>query len=50
MLGQHLADLGAEVVKVEWYKRYDLYRTRGVEHLAGKMRESDRRESSYPFQ
>ena len=31
LLGQFLADLGAEVIKVEWFKRYDLYRTRGVE-------------------
>lgn len=50
MVGQHLADLGAEVVKVEWYKRYDLYRTRGVERLRGKMPEEVRRESSYSFQ
>ncbi|MDA0339953.1 MAG: CoA transferase, partial [Proteobacteria bacterium] len=50
MVGQHLADLGAEVVKVEWYKRYDLYRTRGVERLRGKIPENIRRESSYSFQ
>lgn len=50
MVGQHLADLGAEVVKVEWFKRYDLYRTRGVERLRGKMPEDVRRESSYSFQ
>ena len=50
MVGQHLADLGAEVVKVEWYKRYDLYRTRGVERLRGKIPEAIRRESSYSFQ
>lgn len=50
MVGQHLADLGAEVVKVEWFKRYDLYRTRGVERLRGKMPEEERRESSYSFQ
>jgi crotonobetainyl-CoA:carnitine CoA-transferase CaiB-like acyl-CoA transferase len=50
MVGQHLADLGAEVVKVEWYKRYDLYRTRGVERLRGKIPEQVRRESSYSFQ
>ena len=36
LLGQYLADLGAEVIKVEWFKRYDLYRTRGVERMAGK--------------
>lgn len=50
MVGQHLADLGAEVVKVEWFKRFDLYRTRGVERLRGKMPEDIRRESSYSFQ
>lgn len=50
MVGQHLADLGAEVIKVEWFKRYDLYRTRGVERLRGKMPEETRRESSYSFQ
>lgn len=50
MVGQHLADLGADVIKVEWYKRYDLYRTRGVERLRGKMPEAIRRESSYAFQ
>jgi crotonobetainyl-CoA:carnitine CoA-transferase CaiB-like acyl-CoA transferase len=50
MVGQHLADLGAEVVKVEWYKRFDLYRTRGVERLRGKIPEAERREMSYSFQ
>ncbi|MGI9325734.1 MAG: CoA transferase [Pseudomonadales bacterium] len=50
MIGQHLADLGADVIKVEWYKRYDLYRMRGVERLRGQMPESIRRESSYAFQ
>ncbi len=50
MLGQQLADLGAEVVKVEWYKRFDLYRTRGVEALRGKLPEEIRRESSFAFQ
>ena len=50
MVGQHLADLGAEVIKVEWYKRHDLYRTRGVERMRGKMPEDVRRESSYSFQ
>jgi benzylsuccinate CoA-transferase BbsF subunit len=49
MLGQHLADLGAEVIKVEWFTRFDLYRMRGVEHLRGKMSESVRRESSFAF-
>ena len=45
-----LGDQGAEVVKVEWYKRFDLYRTRGVERLRGSMSEEIRRESSYSFQ
>ncbi len=49
MLGQLLADLGAEVIKVEWYKRFDMYRTRGVERLAGKFPEHIRREMSHSF-
>lgn len=49
LLGQLLADLGAEVIKVEWYKRFDLYRTRGVERLAGKYPEPVRREMSQSF-
>lgn len=49
LLGQFLADLGAEVIKVEWFKRYDLYRTRGVERMAGKYPESIRREMSHSF-
>lgn len=49
LLGQYLADLGAEVIKVEWFKRYDLYRTRGVERIAGKYPESIRREMSQSF-
>jgi crotonobetainyl-CoA:carnitine CoA-transferase CaiB-like acyl-CoA transferase len=49
LLGQLLADLGAEVIKVEWYKRFDVYRTRGVERLAGKMPEEVRREMSQSF-
>ncbi len=49
LLGQFLADLGAEVIKVEWFKRYDLYRTRGVERMAGKYHESIRREMSQSF-
>ena len=47
LLGQFLADLGAEVIKVEWFKRYDLYRTRGVERMAGKYPESIRRDVSF---
>jgi len=50
MMGQQLADLGAEVVKIEWYDRFDLYRTRGVERLRGKIPERVRRESSFSFQ
>ena len=49
LLGQFLADLGAEVIKGEWFKRYDLYRTRGVERMAGKYPESIRREMSHSF-
>ena len=37
LLGQFLADLGAEVIKVEWYKRFDPYRTRGVERMRKKV-------------
>ncbi|GAF43609.1 CoA transferase [Rhodococcus wratislaviensis] len=48
-LGQYLADLGAEVIKVEWYDRYDLYRTRGVERLRGRVSEETRREMSFSF-
>lgn len=49
LLGQMLADLGAEVIKVEWFRRYDVYRTRGVERLAGKYPEAVRREMSHSF-
>lgn len=49
LLGQYLADLGAEVIKVEWFKRYDLYRTRGVERMAGQYPEFIRREMSQSF-
>ena len=36
-LGQFLADLGAEVIKIEWHKRFDPYRTRGVERMRKKV-------------
>ncbi len=49
LLGQYLADLGAEVIKIEWYKRYDLYRMRGVERMAGKYPDFIRREMSQSF-
>jgi crotonobetainyl-CoA:carnitine CoA-transferase CaiB-like acyl-CoA transferase len=49
MVGQILADLGAEVVKVESRERFDLYRTRGLETMRGKMPEEERLESSFHF-
>lgn len=49
LLGHMLADLGAEVIKVEWYKRFDVYRTCGVERLAGQIPESVRRKMSQSF-
>ena len=49
MVGQILADLGAEVIKVEAPSRFDLYRTRGLEHLRKKMPEKTRIESSLYF-
>ena len=49
MVGQILADLGADVIKVEAPGRFDLYRTRGLEHLRKKMEEKTRIESSLYF-
>lgn len=49
MVGQMLADLGAEVIKVEAPNRFDLYRTRGLEAERGKMDEKARIESSLYF-
>ena len=49
MVTQILADLGAEVIKVEAPNRFDLYRTRGLEPLRGKMHEKTRIESSIYF-
>ncbi|MGI9476026.1 MAG: CoA transferase [Hyphomicrobiaceae bacterium] len=49
MVGQMLADLGAEVIKVESATRFDLYRTRGFEAMRGKMDEATRIESSLYF-
>ena len=48
-LGQFLADLGAEVIKIEWYDRYDVYRTRGIELLRGKVPAPVYREMSPSF-
>lgn len=49
MVGQILADLGADVIKVEAPSRFDLYRTRGLEHRRQKMDEKTRIESSLYF-
>lgn len=49
MVGQMLADLGAEVIKVESPNRFDLYRTRGLEALRGQMDEATRIDSSLYF-
>lgn len=47
--GQLFGDLGAQVIKVEWYDRFDIYRLRGVERLKGKVPEEERREMSHSF-
>ena len=49
LVGQILADLGAEVIKLESPRRFDLYRTRGLEALRGRMDERTRIESSLYF-
>lgn len=49
-LGQFLADLGAEVIKIEWYDRFDVYRTRGTELLRGTAPDAVFREMSPSFQ
>lgn len=48
-LGQFLADLGAEVIKIEWYDRFDVYRTRGIERLRGTITDHVYREMSPSF-
>lgn len=49
LIGQWLADLGAEVIKVEWYDRADPYRTRGIERRGTKLPPAIWRESSPSF-
>ncbi len=49
LVGQTLADLGAEVIKIESHDRFDLYRTRGLESRRGEMPEAVRIESSLYF-
>ena len=49
MVGQILADLGAEVIKVEAPARFDLYRTRGLEALRQTMPKRTWIESSIHF-
>jgi len=48
-LGQFLADLGAEVIKIEWTKRFDPYRTRGIETLRDQFPAEVWREMSPSF-
>lgn len=48
-VGQFLADLGAEVIKIEWYSKFDPYRTRGIERLQGEIPQEVRRELSQTF-
>jgi crotonobetainyl-CoA:carnitine CoA-transferase CaiB-like acyl-CoA transferase len=49
LIGQWLADLGAEVIKVEWYDRADPYRTRGIERRGATLPSAIWRESSPSF-
>ena len=49
MAAQILGDLGAEIIKVESLNRFDLYRTRGLETMRGKIEEKQRLESSIYF-
>jgi crotonobetainyl-CoA:carnitine CoA-transferase CaiB-like acyl-CoA transferase len=49
LIGQLLADLGAEVIKVEWFDRADPYRIRGIERRGSELPLDVWRESSPSF-
>lgn len=49
LMGEFLADLGAEVIKIETESRFDPYRTRGIERRRSEMPKHVWRESSPSF-